>query len=62
MQVEILNTDKRLGVKAGEVYEAEPYGPDPASKVRLIGRVPDGYDPECTQYRHEVRFLTGRQQ
>ena len=57
VQIKILKTDDRLGVKAGEIYDAKPYTYDPQSKWELIGRVPDGYDPSCTQYKSEVRCL-----
>ena len=56
MQVKILKTDARLGVKAGEIYEAHGYSLDP-SKVTLDARVPDGYDPCCNQYWHDVLVL-----
>ena len=55
MQVEILKTDKRLGIKAGERYEVTSYQDD---KFILESRIPDGYDPECTQYRYEVKVIT----
>ena len=58
MRVQILKTDKRLGVKAGEVYEARRYLLDP-DKVTLDRRVPDGYDPCCNQYLHEVLHWIG---
>ena len=50
MQIMILTTDKRLGVKAGEIYEAKRYQYDPHEKYSLIARIPDGYDPSCNQY------------
>lgn len=50
MYVKILQTDERLRVTEGEIYEAERYWLDP-DKVTLIGRVPDGFDPMCNQYR-----------
>lgn len=53
MQVLILKTEQRLGVKAGEVYEASTYRYDP-EKVSLDGRVPDGYDPGCNQYKSSI--------
>jgi hypothetical protein len=53
--VEILKDDKRLGVKRGEVYWAEPYSLDPSEKWTLLERVPDGYQPHCNLYRSEVR-------
>ena len=43
-------------IKEGEVYEARRYQLDPQEKVTLIGREPDGYDPECNQYINEVAF------
>lgn len=49
MKVRILKTDERLGIKAGEIYKAYRYRYDP-EKVVLDSRVPDGYDPMCTQY------------
>ncbi len=56
MRVKILETDDRLGVKAGEIYEAKRYWLDPQEKVTLLGREGDGYDPGCNQYIHEVAF------
>tara|TARA_B100000929_G_scaffold287512_1_gene274336 strand:- start:2391 stop:2618 length:228 start_codon:yes stop_codon:yes gene_type:complete len=57
MKVKILKTDKRLGIKAGEIYEAERYHMEPQTKVTLLSRVPDGYDPCCNQYIHEIAML-----
>lgn len=54
MKIKILKTDKRLGVKAGEIYKSQRYPLDPQSKVTLLGREPDGYDPSCNQYIFEV--------
>lgn len=59
MQVKIINTDDRLGVKAGEIYEAKRYRFDPHEKVELMARVPDGYDPLCTQYLESVLHMIG---
>lgn len=53
--VEILKDDKRLGLKRGEVYWAQPYWLDPSEKWTLEERVPDGYKPCCNVYRSEVR-------
>lgn len=53
MEVLILKTDKRLGIKAGEIYAGYGYQMDP-SKIVLDHRLPDGYDPCCAQYKHEV--------
>lgn len=58
MFVRIKKADKRLGTKAGEVYEAARYWLDPMSKVTLIARVPDGYDPSCNEYIYNVEIIT----
>lgn len=55
-QVRIKSTDDWQGVKKGEIYEAEVYRCDPC-KITLLGRVPDGYNPECNQYKDEVDIL-----
>lgn len=57
MKIMILHDDERIGVKAGEIYEAKRYKYDPHEKYDLIGRVPDGHDPECTQYISSVATL-----
>lgn len=57
MKVRIKKSDSRLGVTAGEVYKAGPYWLDPSGKVTLLARIPDGYDPECNQYWHEVEVV-----
>jgi len=61
MRIRILETDKRLGVKKGEIYKARRYHYDPQEKVTLLGREPDGYDPECNQYINEVAFWIDNQ-
>lgn len=60
MKVKILRTDERLGVKAGEVYEARRYKYDPTGKIELISREGDGYTPQCTQYMSEIAFDAGQ--
>lgn len=57
MRVRIKETDNRLGVKAGEIYKAKRYWLDP-DKITLLAREPDGYDPCCNQYKHEVEILS----
>ena len=57
MRVKVLKTDNGLGIKAGEIYESEPYRLDPSEKVTLLSRIPDGYDPMCNQYREEIEIL-----
>lgn len=56
MKVMVLKTDERLGIKAGEVYEAQRYRYD-FGKWTLLSRVLDGYDPSCNQYGNEIAFL-----
>jgi len=56
MKVQIITTDKRLGIKKGEVYNARTYSYDP-SKVTLLSRIPDGYDPSCNQYKADVEVI-----
>lgn len=58
MKVIILKSDKNTGVKEGEIYEAERYQLD-SSKVVLLRRVPDGYDPMCTEYLDNVVVYKG---
>ncbi len=57
MKVKILETSERLGVKKGEIYNANRYVYDPTEKVTLLSRESDGYDPKCNQYVDEVAFL-----
>lgn len=57
MRVKIIKTDKRLGVKKGEIYNAFPYWLDPTAKLVLDSRVPDGYKPYCTHYSNEVEII-----
>jgi len=54
MRVKVLETNERLGVKEGEIYSAKRYWLDPQSKVTLLAREPDGYNPECNQYVSEI--------
>lgn len=57
MIVEILEDDKRTGVSKGERYKAIRYWLDPQDKVTLLERVPDGWNPNCNEYRHNVKIL-----
>lgn len=54
--VQILTTDARTGVIAGETYVARTYPYD--NKVTLLARVPDGHDPEVNQYWSDVLWLS----
>jgi hypothetical protein len=56
MKGRIKKTDIRLGIKKGELYNIEPYLFD-NDKIVLRDRLPDGYEPLCTQYRHEVEII-----
>jgi len=56
MKARVLKTDKLLGVKKGEIYEVQPYGYD-RGKLTLLRRVPDGYNPMCNHYLHEVEII-----
>lgn len=63
MIVEILKTDKRLGIKKGQWYVAKPYSFDPEFKISLLYRITKkslqkiGKDPMCNQYREEIKIL-----
>lgn len=57
MKVKVLKTNGRLGIKSGEIYNAKGYDD---SKITLLSRIPDGFDPECNQYRHEVEMLKSK--
>jgi len=54
MKVKILKTDKHTGVVEGEIYTAKYYD---FEKVTLLSRVPDGYDPCCNEYLHNVSVI-----
>lgn len=49
MKVRILKTDDRLGIKEGELYDAQPHWLDPQEKMTLY-RV---NDPVCNLYYSE---------
>lgn len=59
MRVRIKKTCEHTGIKEGEIYKAERYSGDPMSKVVLLSREPDGYDPCCTEYFYNVEVLPG---
>lgn len=59
MVVKILKTDKRLGVKAGELYSAEPYWLEPTCKVTLLKNLKTGKEGTCNQYWSEVEIVDG---
>ena len=62
MIVEILEDQPRLGIKKGQLYNAEPYWIDPPTKVALLNRVSKSgrhfkKNPMCTQYRSQVKII-----
>lgn len=58
--VEIIHDDEALGIKSGELYNATRY-PYDEGKIILVSRIPDGYDPSCTQYFHNVKIIPPHQ-
>ena len=63
MLVEILETDKKTGVKKGQIYQAERYFLDPANKVVLVKRFtkkdrkPISKKPNCTEYLSNIKII-----
>jgi len=53
----IKESDKRLGVKKGEIYAAERYHLDPHEKCKLLYRLPDMHEPMCNQYWGDVEVM-----
>lgn len=47
-----------FGLSAGDVVIAEPYWLDP-EKVSVLWRERDGYEPDCNQYRNDVKPIIG---
>ena len=56
MIVQLLEDDSRFKIKKGEIFKAQVYQLDP-EKITLLKRLPDGFDPECNQYRESVKIL-----
>jgi hypothetical protein len=54
MKVKILKTDNRTGITKGEIYKATGY-PYDKNKIILLERVPDRYNPQCTEYISSVK-------
>lgn len=56
MIVKIKKDDERFNLKAGDVFDAKrtPYD---SSKLFLIRRHEDDYDPECSVYKKDVEAL-----
>jgi hypothetical protein len=57
MIVELLKSEQRFKISKGEIFYAEPYSLDPSTKVVLLSRIPDGFKPDCTEYRHNVKII-----
>ncbi len=57
---ELLIDDPRFGLARGDVLICEPMHPAWAhEKVAVVRRESDGYEPGCSQYRHDIRHLSG---
>ena len=57
---EIREDDERFGLCAGDIVVCERMHPAWAEeKVRVLYRESDGYQPECSQYRRNVRHVSG---
>lgn len=57
MRVQLLESAEHLGLTKGEIYRARPYGFGPSEKVELLERESDGWSPNCTEYRYNVKIL-----
>ncbi len=55
--VRILADDPGHGLTAGEEYAATPYWLDPGTKVTLLRRLSDGWDPSCNAYNSDIEFV-----
>ena len=55
--VRIVHDDPRLGLTAGEDFAAIPYRLDPGSKVTLLRRLSDGWNPQCNAYNRDIQFI-----
>jgi hypothetical protein len=51
----LLDDDERFGLTSGDVLIGRPYWLDP-DKVTVDFRESDGVDPECNQYRVNLRW------
>ena len=54
------NDDPRFGLKAGDMLVCESmhwaWAPE---KIAVKHRLADGYEPECSQYRGDVEYVSG---
>lgn len=57
MLVKLKKDEPRFKIFAGDIFEAEPYWLDPQTKVSLLKRISDGYDPECNEYMSNVELI-----
>lgn len=58
LRVMMAEGDPRFGLYKGDLLEVVPYRLDP-SKLAVIRRVHDGFDPECNVYRSQVTPVAG---
>lgn len=57
---ELLTDEPRFNLVAGDVLICEPMHPAWANeKVAVVYRESDHYEPGCSQYRSNVRHLSG---
>lgn len=57
---QLRHDDERFGLKAGDLLECRPHGwPWSVEKVIVVRRVSDGYEPQCSQYREDLRLVSG---
>lgn len=53
--VQIKRDDLKFGIHKGEYFAAVNYPYD--SKVTLLRRLHDDFDPQCNQYEQDVEFI-----
>ena len=53
----LIEDEPRFGLSAGDVLLCEPYWLDPDTKLTVLARESDGFDPECNVYRCEVKRI-----
>jgi hypothetical protein len=57
---ELLNDDPRFGLKAGDILICgRMHAAWSSEKVAVLRRESDGFEPGCSQYRSDVRHLSG---
>jgi hypothetical protein len=56
MKVKLLKDDQRFGLKKGETFIATQADYD-EEKIILLRRIHDGFVPNCSQYKHNVKRI-----